>query len=134
MSIKNPRNLIAVVSVIAALMAGTVLFGGFANSKPADNEAPVKACQGKMAGCPMTAQTASCPKMDAAQMASTDGSGTPCTTGCPKPCCAGGDVEGCCDNPCPIPCPKPCCEEDAPKGCCGTAEAKGCCAAKTAAE
>jgi len=115
MSFKNPRNLIAVISVIAALMAGTVLLGGYANSKPADNVAPAKACQGNMGGCPMMAQ-----------MASTDGSGTPCTTGCPKPCCADGNAEGCCENPCPIPCPKPCCVEDGPKGCCGTAGATGC--------
>ena len=128
MSFKNPRNLIAVVSVIAALMAGTVLLGGYASSNAAgnDTEAPVKACQGKMAGCPMTAQTASCPKMMAAQMASTDGSATPCETGCPKPCCAGGNTETCCDNPCPIPCPKPCCAEGGQKGCCGTAGATGC--------
>lgn len=115
MSFKNPKNLIVVISVIAALMAGTVLLGGYANSKPADNEAPVKACQGNMAGCPMMTQ-----------MASTDGSGTPCTTGCPKPCCAGENAEGCCENPCPIPCPKPCCAEDGPKGCCGMDGMTGC--------
>ena len=126
MSIKNPKNLIAVVSLVAALMAGTVLLGGFANSNAADNEAPVKACQGKMAGCPMTAQMASSPQMMAAQADSAGCSGTPCTTGCPKPCCAGGDAEGICENPCPIPCPKPCCSEDDPKGCCGTAGAAGC--------
>jgi len=38
MSIKNPKNLIAVVGVIAALMAGTVLLGGYANSNAADND------------------------------------------------------------------------------------------------
>jgi len=126
MSFKNPKNLIVVISVVAAIMAGTVLLGGYANSKPADNESPAKACQDGMAGCPMMAQTASCPKMMAAQMASTDDSGTPCTTGCPKPCCAGGNAEGVCDNPCPFPCPKPCCAVDGPKGCCGTAGATGC--------
>ena len=115
MSFKNPRNLIVVISVVAALMAGTVLLGGYANSKPADTEVPVKACQGNMAGCPMMAQ-----------MASTDGSGMPCTTGCPKPCCAGGNAEGICENPCPIPCPKPCCAEDGPKGCCGMDGMTGC--------
>jgi len=77
MSFKNPRNLIAVVSVIAALLAGTVLLGGYANSNAAENDAPVKACQGKMAGCPMTAQTASCPKMMGAQAEMTGCSGTP---------------------------------------------------------
>ena len=124
MSAKNQKNLIVVVSVVAALLAGTVLLGGYANSNAADNEAPVKACQAKMAGCPMTTQTASCPKMMAAQADSAGCSGTPCNTGCPKPCCAGGDTEGCCENPCPIPCPKPCCAEE---GCCGMAEKAGCC-------
>ena len=122
MSFKNPGNLIAVVGVVAALLAGTVLLGGYAVSKPAVTEAPAKACQasGNMAGCPMMAQTASCPKMMADQAESTGCPRTPCMTGCPKPCCAGENAEGVCDNPCPIPCPKPCCAEDAPKGCCGT--------------
>ena len=113
MSFKNPKNLIVVVSVVAALLAGTVLLGGYAVSKPADTEAPVKACQAKvdMACCPMTAQTASCPKM-AAQNETSVCPKTPCTTECPKPCCV---EEGCCETPCPIPCPKPCCAED---GCC----------------
>jgi len=121
MSIKNPKNLIAVVGVIAALMAGTVLLGGYANSNAADNDAPVKACQGKMAGCPMTAQMASSSQMMAAQADSAGCSKTPCKAECPKPCCF---EEGCCENPCPIPCPKPCCAEG---GCCSEAEKAGCC-------
>jgi len=132
MSFKNPRNLIAVVSVIAALLAGTVLLGGYANSNAAENDAPVKACQGKMAGCPMTAQTASCPKMMGAQAEMTGCSGTPCTEGCPKPCCGEETCceeccEECCEKPCPFDCPKPCCAKDGPKGDCGTAGATGCC-------
>ena len=127
MSAKNQKSLIVVVSVVAALLAGTILLGGYANSAPAGNEAPAKAYQaeGGMAGCPMMAQMASCPKMmaDAEQTA-----GTPCTTGCPKPCCA---EEGCCEGPCPIPCPKPCCAEG---GCCATAEKAGCCATETAVQ
>ena len=117
-------------------MAGTVLLGGYANSKPAAIEAPAKACQGGMAGCPMMANSAAFAQVSGLVQTVTDGSGTPCMTGCPKPCCAGGDAEGICDNPCPIPCPKPCCAEDGPKGCCGTAGATGCpmTAAKTAAE
>ncbi|MHC4324152.1 MAG: hypothetical protein ACYSUX_07755 [Planctomycetota bacterium] len=136
MSFKNPKNLAIIISVVAALLAGTVLLGGYAGSQPADTEAPAVTCKasGDMAGCPMTAQKASCPKMMAAQGESTGCTKTPCVEGCPKPCCAGENAEGVCDNPCPIPCPKPCCAEDAQKGCCGTAEATGCCAAKTAAE
>jgi hypothetical protein len=129
MSFKNPRNLIVVISVIAALTAGTVLLGGYANSKPADNEAPVKACQasGGNGCCPMMANSAAFAQVSGLVQTVTASSETPCTTGCPKPCCAGGDAEGICDNPCPFPCPKPCC---------GTAGATGCpmTAAKTAAE
>ena len=126
MSFKNPKNLIVVVSVVAALMAGTVLLGGYANSNASDTEVPVKACQGNMAGCPMMAQNAAFAQVSGDVQTATGCSGTPCTTGCPKPCCAGENAEGCCDNPCPIPCPKPCCAEDGPKGCCGTAGMTGC--------
>ncbi len=122
MSIKYPKNVIVVISVVAALLAGTVLLSGYANSKPADTQAPAKACQASAGCCPMMADSAGCPKMMAAQMASTDGSGMDC----PKPCCAGGNADGICDNPCPIPCPKPCCVEDGPQGCCGTAGSTGC--------
>jgi hypothetical protein len=121
MSFKYPRNVIVVFGVVAALLGTTVLLGGFANSKA--TEEPVITCQASGGCCPMMAASAGCPKMTAAQMASTDNSGTPCTTGCPKPCCAGENAEGCCDNPCPIPCPKPCCAEE---GCCGTDGASGC--------
>ena len=116
MSIKYPKNVIAGVSIVAALLAGTVLLGGYANSKPADTQAPARACWASGIGCPMMAASAGCPKMTAARAESTGCSETPCTTGCPKPCCAGEYAEGCCDNPCPIPCPKPCCMEE---GCCG---------------
>ena len=124
MSIKYPKNLIVGVSVIAALLAGTVLLGGYASSKPADSEAPIIACKGSTGGCPMMAaqaESTGCPK-------------TPCIEGCPKPCCASENAEGCCDNPCPFDCPKPCCAEEGQKGCCGTAEAKGCCPAEAAAQ
>jgi hypothetical protein len=133
MSFKYPKNVIVGVSVIAALLAGTVLLGGYAGSQPADTEAPAKACQASASKgcCPSMAKTASWPQV-AAQTESTGCTKTPCTEGCPKPCCAGENVEGACDNPCPIPCPKPCCAEEGQKNCCGTAEAKGCCAAKTA--
>jgi hypothetical protein len=123
MSLKYPKKVIVGFGVVAALLGATILFSGYANIKA--TEQPVISCQGAGSCCPMMAQTASCPKVTAAQMASTHGSGTPCTTRCPKPCCAGGAAESC-DNPCPIPCPKPCCAEDTPKGCCGTAGSTGC--------
>lgn len=112
MNFRYPKNVIVGVSVVAALLAATVLLGGYANSTPAATEAPAVACQASGGCCPMMAASAGCPKMTAARTASTDETGTPCTTGCPKPCCAGGDAEGVCDNPCPVPCPKPCCAEE----------------------
>ena len=85
MSFKNPKNLIVVVSVVAALMAGTVLLGGYANSKPAGT------------GCPMMAGSAGCPKMACAEQTASGCSEKPCTTDCTKPCCA-EDSEGCCGS------------------------------------
>ena len=124
MSFKNPKNLIAIVSVIAALTAGTVLLGGYANSKPAEAtyDAPIKACQGLGGCCPMMANSAALAKMADTEQTSEK----PCTTDCPKPCCADGNADGVCENPCPIPCPKPCCEQDGQKGCCGTSGMTGC--------
>jgi hypothetical protein len=123
MSFKYPKNVILGVSVVAALLAATVLLGGYANSKPADTA--------KVGCCPATGKMAACPQMTAMQGESTDCSKTPCTESCPKPCCAGENAEGVCDNPCPIPCPKPCCVEG---GCCVKAEATGCCPAEAAAQ
>ena len=119
MSIKYPKNVIIGFGVVAALLAATVLLGGYANSKPAATEVPAKAgcCPAAGTGCPMTASTAVNPQMMATQADSTD---------CPKPCCAVDNAEGDCDNPCP----KPCCAEDAPKGCCGSVEGAGCSAAE----
>jgi len=130
MSFKNPKNLIVVVSVVAALLAGTVLLGGYANIKSTDNEAPAKGCQasGSTGCCPSMAKSAPNSTVFAlvsgeVQTETESGcSGTPCATGCPKPCCAGENAEGCCDNPCPIPCPKPCCGTSGSTGCPMTAE------------
>ncbi len=124
MSFKNPKNLIVVVSVVAALLAGTVLLGGYAYSNAADNEAPAKGCQasGSTGCCPSMANSAPNSTVFAlvsgeVQTETESGcSGTPCATGCPKPCCAGENAEGC-DNPCPIPCPKPCCGTSGSTGC-----------------
>jgi hypothetical protein len=120
MSFKYPKNVIVGVSVIAALLAGTVLLGGYASSQPADTEAPAKACQASDSGWAMTAKMASCPQMMAAQAESMGCTNTPCTEDCPKPCCAEISAEGCDKQ-----CPKPCCADEGQKGCC---------AAKTAAQ
>lgn len=143
MSFKNPKKLIVVGVVVAALLAGTVLLGGYAisNAAVSDTEAPVKACQATESSgcCPAKANAEANTAANSTVFAlvsgevqtATDSSGTPSTTDCPKPCCADENAEGC-DNPCP----KPCCAEDGPKGCGETAGATGCpmTAAKTAAE
>lgn len=110
MNIKYPKNVIVGFGAVAALLAATVLLGGYANSKSTVTEAPVKAecCQVAGTGCPMMASTDANPQIMAVQADSTDCPKTPCTEDCPKPCCA----------------------EDAPKGCYGSAETAGCCAAE----
>ena len=129
MSFKYPKNVIYGVSVVAALMAATVLLGGYANNKTAAAEDPVK--QGC---CPVTGKMIACPQMMPVEAKSTDCNKTPCTEGCPKPCCTGENDEGVCDNPCPIPCPKPCCAENTSKGCCGMADSTGCRAVEAVAQ
>lgn len=119
MKFKYPRNVVIGAIAVTALMAATVLFGGFANTKPAvnDSEAPAIACQASGSCCPAMAQTTSFQAMAAAQSESTDASNTAFAEDCPKPCCAKAAGQ-CPDNPCP----KPCCGDDAPKGCCGASE------------
>ena len=131
MSLRNHRNLVIVVGVVVALLAATVLLGGYANIVPAgsDADSQAKGCPaaaGK-ACCPMSGGSAVCPKVSADQQAQTGSAGTPCVAGCPKPCCA-EQAEGCCPTPCPIPCPKPCCVVEAGEGCCGTSGPAACCA------
>jgi len=82
MSFRYPKNIIVGVSVIAALLAGTVLLGGFANSKPADT-AKAGCCPGTVTMAAMQAETTGCTK-------------TPCATECPKPCCSEDCPKGCC--------------------------------------
>ena len=84
MSFKNPKNLIVVVSVVVALLAGTVLLGGYANSKPAGD------------GCSMKGGSATCSKMAGAEQNASGCCGTPCTEDCPKPCCVKEAPKGCC--------------------------------------
>ncbi|MHC4126430.1 MAG: hypothetical protein ACYSRR_08275 [Planctomycetota bacterium] len=135
MSFKNPKNLIVVVGVVAALMAGTVLLGGYVVGQSADTEAPVKTCQASDSKgcCPSMANSAAFATVSGDVPIATGCTKMPCTEGCQKPCCA-EDSDGCCEKPCPIPCPKPCCAEDTPKGCCGTTKAKGGCAIEAAAQ
>lgn len=124
MSIKNQKNVIIVAGVVTALLAGTVLLGGYAKFVPAKQRAssPVQA-----EGCcptmgPQAAQegTVSCPYM--AQAASKA-----------EPCCAEEGKENDCGKTCPPDCPKPCCaKETASSSCASSTDAAGsCCPAKT---
>jgi len=109
MSIKNPRNLIVVGVVVAALLAGTVLLGGYANSKTVvtETEAPAKACQAEKAdvSCPATAKA----NQDAfaqvyaqvqTETVSSEAGSTEagCEEECSKPCCADKPADGCCGS------------------------------------
>ena len=135
MSLKNRKNLVIFVGVVAALLVGTVLLGGYTNLVPAgsDTASQVKACQAAGGGacCPVATNAASCPKVYDAQQAPAGCSETPCTPGCPKPCCSGDAATGCCGKPCPLPCPKPCCAGEAATGCCGMTGQSACCAGAT---
>ena len=123
MSARNQKNLIVVGSVIAALLAGTVLLGGYAKLAPAKLESNIEAkgCP----GCPMvqgaTSQAylaenaeASCPGQAMAAF-----NPETCPAGRTEPCCAEDAPKDCSAEPCPPDCPKPCCAEQV--------EAAGCC-------
>lgn len=132
MSLKNRKNLVIFVSVVAALLVGTVLLGGYTNLVPAgsDTAVQVKAFHptGCGACCTVGANLAACPKASGAEQTSKSCCGQPCTLGCPKPCCSGDATINCCGKPCPLPCPKPCCPGEAATGCCVMTEQSACCA------
>ena len=128
MSYKNQKSLVVVASIVAALLAGTVLLGGYAKSVPAKSETD----------SPMQA-TGCCPMMGA--QAAQEGE-----VSCPQAAKASFNVdacpmertESCCEEnppqePCPADCPKPCCaKEAATSGCADSADAAGaCCPATT---
>ena len=124
MSYKNQKSLVVVAGIVAALLAGTVLLGGYAKSVPAkpETDSPMQA-----KGC--------CPMMGA--QAAQEGEAS-----CPQAAkaafnveaCPAGRTEACCaEEPCPPDCPKPCCaKETATSGCADSANAAGgCCPATT---
>ncbi len=125
MSLKNPRNLLIIGAVVAALLAGTILLGGYVNILPAGSDTGSQA-----EAAPATEQT-SCPMAKARLAEARD-----VTAGCPREAAA-GDVKTCPlgsgANTCPPGCTKPCCAEEA-EGCCPKKaedscpkEAEGCC-------
>ncbi len=132
MSLGKQRNLIIVAAVGTALLAGTVLLGGYLPGA-AQTDEQVKTCPSAGAGvtCAAKADGAAFPQVAAATDAAP---AMPCCAaekpagGCEKP--AGGceSAAGACEKP-----PAGCCEEP-PMGCCEKPEAAGgCCAAKAEA-
>ncbi len=113
MSLKNPKNLLIIGAVVAALLAGTILLGNYANILPAGSDT----------GSQATGQT-SCP-IAKAHLAEAQN----VKAGCPREAAAGFDAKTCPlgsgANACPPGCTKPCCAEEA-EGCCPK-EAEGCC-------
>lgn len=123
MSMANRKNVIVVGGVIVALLAATVLLGGYAKFAPAKLESSVGA--GGCSGCSME-QGAVCGVSFAknteqsapSQVVATVDPET-CPAGRTEPCCADDPAKECCGAPCPPDCPKPCCAQKAQtSGCC----------------
>ena len=133
MSYKNQKSLFVVAGVVAALLAGTVLLGGYAKSVPAfkpqtDSPMQAKGC------CPMmAAQTAQDAEVSCPQAAKASFNVDACPMGRTEACCEENPPQDCCGKPCPADCPKPCCaKEAAASGCAASADAAGaCCPATT---
>ncbi len=118
MSLKKPRNLLIIGAVVAALMAGTILLGGYTNILPASSDTGSQA-----EAAPATEQT-SCPMAKARLAEAGD-----VKAGCPQEAAAEFDVKTCplgsAANACPPGCTMPCCAEKA-EGCCPKV-AESCC-------
>ena len=126
MSLKNPQNLLIIGAVVAALLAGTILLGNYANILPADSDSGAQTeAQNVKAGCPREAAAGfdakTCPL----------GRTEPCCAEEGEGCCCPKKAEGCCPKVAEGCCPKiaeGCCPAEA-EGCC-PAEAEGCCPAE----
>lgn len=130
MSIKNQKNVIVIAGVITALLAGTVLLGGYAKFAPAkaqtDSTVQVKAC------CPMMgAQGAQESELSCPHLAKAGFDAEACPMGRTEPCCEGNPPKDCCGKPCPPDCPKPCCAKEATAGGCTDSTAGARCPATT---
>ena len=97
MSLGNQRNLVIVVGVAIALLAGTLLLGGYTKIMPAASDS-ISQVEATPAGCSRAKA---------------------CAASCDKPCGAEQAEKDCCPKPCPTDCTKPCCAEEAPAGCSG---------------
>jgi len=132
MSLKTPQNLLIIGAVVAALLAGTILLGNYANILPAclNTGSQAEAAQATgQTSCPMAkahlaeAQNVkACPREDAAGF-----DAKTCPLGRTEPCCA-EEGEDCCPKKAEGCCPKEaegCCPKLAASSC--PAEAKTCC-------
>jgi outer membrane murein-binding lipoprotein Lpp len=125
MSLKNTKNLLIVVAVVVAVLAGTVLLANYTNilSGGSDTASQPKACQATGNACCPAAKACSAEnaKVESTLMAQQG----PITKTCPldptKPCCAQDASKDC---------TKPCCSGEAKPDCCpksDAAAATGCC-------
>ncbi len=94
MSLKTPKNLLIIGAVVAALLAGTILLGNYANILAACSDT------GSQAEASQATDQTSCPMAKACPLGS---DAKACPLGCTKPCCA-EKAEGCCPAEA-----KPCC-------------------------
>jgi hypothetical protein len=138
MSLKNPRNLVIIGAVVAALLVGTVLLGGYANIISAESDAgsQAEACLATNSKtCPITkACLAENEKVSCAQKAGAGFDAETCPLGRTEPCCA-EEIKSLCGKSCPLDCTMPCCAGEAVSGCCEKSQtsetSKTCCDGQT---
>jgi hypothetical protein len=124
MSLRKQKNLIIFAAVVATLLAGTALLGGYANilSGASNTDLQVKASQ-------TTSQTSSWPAFNnsgefdvgCCQMSQRESD-----VSCRRPKCCSDDCSECCRPPerCPDKCDECCCPPKCcPEKCCD----RGCC-------
>ena len=108
MSLKNPKNLLIIGAVVAALLAGTILLGNYANILPASSDAGSQAKTSPAAGgtsCPVAkAVFAENAQANCAQKVAAGFDAEACPLGRTEPCCA-EEAEGSCPKKaegCPV--------------------------------
>lgn len=136
MSLKNTKNLLIVVAVVVAVLAGTVLLGNYTNilSAGSNTGSQPKACQATGSTCcpAVKACSAENAKVESTLMAQQGPVAKTCPLDPTKPCCAQDASKDC-----PADCTKPCCAGEAKPDCCpksdASAAAPGCCPATSTA-
>lgn len=130
MSLKNTKNLLIVVAVVVAVLAGTVLLGNYTNilSGGSDTGSKPTACQATGSTCCPALKACSVEnvKVESTLMAEQVSVTKTCPLDPTKPYCA-QDAS----KTCPADCAKPCCAEKGTAGCCpksdASAAAMDCC-------